>query len=91
LPAPDPILILQDRAQFLNSLVEVATICNWPKKRIEELRDYVYNEMVRIDNLLYDVFEATDDKEEAKRLWHEEMESLRYWLSLVLEVKIKYI
>jgi len=88
---PDPVFILQQRADFLNSIMYVAGLCNWPKKRVEELQAYVLEELIRIDNGLYDAFELPDNHLAAYALWEREMEKFRRWLELVLGVKIKYV
>lgn len=87
----DVVSILQQRTDFLEGVANVAKDCNWPDDKIQDLLDYLTKQLVDIDNLLYDTYEETRDKEVAFVLWESQMEGLRYWLSMILGIKIKYI
>lgn len=87
----DPVSVLEQRLEFLQGLVEIATLCNWTEKEILDLTDYIHNELIRIDNLTFDVYEQSEDEDEAYSVWDSEMEDLRHWLSLVLGIKIRYV
>lgn len=87
----DTVAVLEQRLDFLESIVEVATQCNWAPDTIQELRDYLLEEVIKIDNLMFDVYEQTEDPKLAYLIWDGHMEDLRHWLSLILGVKIKYI
>ncbi len=83
--------ILQQRVDFLEGIAEVARDCNWPDEEIQRLLEYLTGELIDIDNLLYDVYEQTFNKEVAFLVWESRMENLRHWLSLILGIKIKYV
>jgi len=83
--------ILQQRVDFLEGLADVAKDCNWTDTEVQGLLDYLVEELVEIDNLLYDTYEQTGDKELAFIIWESRMEDLRHWLGLILGIKIKYI
>ncbi len=83
--------ILQQRVDFLTGLADVAKDCNWSDSEVQGLLDYLIEELIEIDNLLYDTYEQTGDKELAFILWESRMEDLRHWLGLILGIKIKYI
>ncbi len=87
----DAISVLQQRVDFLNGIGDVAKDCNWGDDETQELLDYLTNQLIEIDNLLYDTYENTDDKRIAFIAWESRMEELRHWLSMVLGIKIKYI
>ncbi len=83
--------ILQQRVEFLEGIADVAKDCNWTDEETQELLDHLIEELVDIDNLLYDVYEQTLNKEVAFLVWENRMEDLRHWLSLILGIKIKYV
>lgn len=87
----DVVSVLQQRVDFLSGIADVAKDCNWGDDETQELLDYLTNQLVEIDNLLYDTYEETSDKRVAFVLWENRMEELRHWLSMVLGIKIKYI
>ena len=95
--APNPVVVLEQRAIFLASIVEVARLCNWSSKDIQRLKNRVHGRLINIDNGRYDLIERAEEEgdeygeEGADALWHAAMEVLRKDLSLVLGVKIKYI
>jgi len=83
--------ILQQRVDFLEGVGEVAKDCNWTDEEVQGLLDYLIEELIDIDNLLYDVYEQTENKDTAFLVWENHMEDLRHWLSLILGIKIKYV
>ena len=83
--------ILQQRVDFLEGIAEVARDCNWTDEEIQGLLEHLTKELIDIDNLLYDVYEQTFNKEVAFLVWESRMENLRHWLSLILGIKIKYV
>lgn len=83
--------ILEQRVDFLEGIGTVAKDCNWSDTQIQGLLDYLVEELITIDNLLYDVYEQTDDQYVAFIVWENRMEDLRHWLSLILGIKIKYV
>ena len=83
--------VLEQRLEFLESVLETAVLCNWVLKDREDLAEYVLSELVIIDNVMFDTFEETGDRELSYLKWEGHMEELRHWLTLILEVKIKYI
>ncbi len=87
----DTVSVLEQRLEFLEGVTEIATECNWAPEQIRELHDYLLEEVIKIDNLLFDVCEETDDPELARLVWEGHMEDLRHWLGLVLGIKIKFI
>ena len=87
----DTVAILEQRLEFLESISDVATTCNWSPDKIQELHDYLLDEVIKIDNLMFDTYEETDDPELAYLTWEGHMEDLRHWLSLVLGIKIKFV
>ncbi len=87
----DTVAVLEQRLEFLEGVMDIATSCNWSSKKIQELHDYLLDEVIKIDNLLFDVYEETDNPKLAYLTWESHMEDLRYWLSLVLGIKIKFI
>lgn len=70
---------------------EIVRLCNWPEKDIQDLKDHLWYEVVRIDNILYETYENTQDHRLAYIKWEEQMEDLRRWLSLITGIRIKYI
>lgn len=97
--APNPVAVLAQRVVFLNSIVEVAQLCNWSSKDIQTLRDHVHDRLIEIDNIRYDLIEWGDNSEDdeeftelkANYVWYALMEQLRKDLSLILGVKVKYV
>ena len=83
--------ILQQRVDFLEGIAEVAKDCNWPDEEVEGLLEHLTAELIDIDNLLYDVYEQTLNKDIALLSWENRMENLRHWLSMILGIKIKYV
>ena len=83
--------ILQQRVDFLEGIADVAKDCNWADEKVQELLDHLVEELIDIDNLLYDVYEQTWNREVAFLAWESRMEDLRHWLSLILGIKIKYV
>ena len=79
------------RAEFVEGIIEIANLCNWPKKKIDDLQILLLEELAYIDNLMYDVYETTENQKTALLVWEGHMEDLRRWLSLILGVKIKFV
>lgn len=87
----DPVSILEQRRDFLEGIIEVARLSNWSERAIEGLRDYLWEELVDIDNAMFDVYEKTGNKLPAYLTWEARMEDLRRWLSLIFGIKIQYV
>jgi hypothetical protein len=87
----DTVSILEHRLGFLEGISEIATQCNWAPGQIQELHDYLLDEVIKIDNLMFDTYEETEDPELAYLIWEAHMEDLRRWLGLILGIKIKYV
>jgi len=87
----DTVSVLEQRLEFLDCITEVATNCNWPSEKVQELHDYLLDEVIKIDNLLFDVYEETQDGKLAYLIWEGHMEDLRRWLGLILGIRIKFI
>ncbi len=87
----DPVSILEQRLEFLKGITDIAALCNWPPEEIGYLHDHLLEEVIKIDNLLFDTYESTDDPELAYFTWEAHMEDLRYNLGLILGIKIKFI
>ena len=87
----DTVSILEQRLEFLEDVKEIATLCNWSPEKIEELHDYLLDEVIKIDNILFNVYTETEDSELAYIVWEGHMEDLRRWLGLILGIKIKYV
>jgi hypothetical protein len=87
----DPVSVLEQRVDFLESIKRIAELCNWSKTDTDDLKVYVNNRLITIDNILFDVYEKTGDYILGCSIWEDNMENLRHWLSLVFGVKIKYI
>lgn len=83
--------VLEQRIDFLDGITEVAKDCNWSNRKISELLDYLIQELIDIDNFLYDIYEETENRYLAFLTWENQMEDLRHWLSLILGIRIKYI
>ncbi|MBD3260335.1 MAG: hypothetical protein GF334_01435 [Candidatus Altiarchaeales archaeon] len=79
------------RAEFIQGIMEVARLCNWPEKQAEELRSLLLEELASIDNFMYEVYESTEQRDVAFAVYEAQMENLRRWLSLMLGIKIKYV
>jgi hypothetical protein len=71
--------------------MEVASSCNWPPEQVQELYDHLLAEVIKIDNLLFDTYEETDDAQLAQFVWEGHMEDLRRWLGLILGIRIKFV
>ncbi len=87
----DPVAILEQRLGFLEGITEVAKFCNWTDAQVQELRDYLLAQIIDIDNLMYETYNETEDRDLAFAIWEGHMEDLRHWLSMVLGVRIKYV
>lgn len=87
----DVVSVLEQRLEFLEGIAETAALCNWTPERIQELHDYLLDEVIKIDNLLFDTYEETDDPKLAYLVWEAHMEDLRHWLGLILGIKIKFV
>lgn len=87
----DTVSVLEQRLEFLESITEVATNCNWPPEKIQELHDYLLDEVIKIDNLMFDTYAETEDPELAYLIWEGHMEDLRRWLGLILGIRIKFV
>lgn len=87
----DTVSLLEQRIEFLEGIKDTASLCNWPDEQIEEFSIWVLKEVIRIDNLLFDTYEATENRELSAILWNDNMEDLRHWLTLIFGVKIKFI
>jgi hypothetical protein len=85
------VAVLEQRLEFLEGIIDVATNCNWAPAQVKELHDYLLDEVIKIDNLMFDIYEDTEDPDLAYLIWEGHMEDLRHWLSLVLGIKIKFI
>ncbi len=86
-----PVQQLAMRAEFISGIMEIAQLCNWPKRQSEELQDLLLEELAYIDNLMYEVYETTEKQAVAFAVWEAHMEDLRRWLSLILGIKIRYV
>lgn len=87
----DPVLVLEQRIDFVEGIKNTAAMCNWKKKDVVELSHYINDQLIYIDNVLHTTYEETNDYELAEKAWEIHMEDLRRWLSLILGIKIKYI
>lgn len=87
----NPVSQLESRAEFVEGIMQVAELCNWPEEQAEDLRGLLLEELTYIDNLMYDVYEATEDQRTAFLVWEAHMEDLRRWLSLILGIKLKFV
>ena len=86
----DPVYQLEMRLEFIHGVLEVGFLCNFNKKRLEEIQEILLEELSFVDNHMYEVFEQTGDREIAVDVWEEGMEGIRRWLSLITGIKIKY-
>lgn len=87
----DTVSVLERRLEFLTGVAEVAAMCNWDPGRISELYSHLLDEVIKIDNLMFDVFEETQNPQLAYLVWEGHMEDLRHWLGLILGVRIRFI
>lgn len=87
----NPVQQLEMRAEFLSSILNVVGLCNWELSKIEDLQKFLLEELCYIDNLMYEIYERTENQELAFSVWEAHMEDLRRWLSLILGIKIKYV
>ncbi len=87
----DAVAVLEQRLEFLEGTAKVAELCNWPPDQIQELYDYLLEEIIRIDNLMFEICEDTEDPELAYLTREHHMEDLRHWLELILGIKIKFV
>ena len=79
------------RLEFMQGILEIGWLCNFPKEKLEEIQGILWEELTYIDNLMYDVYEQTENVDIAFVVWNAYMETLRRWLTLMTGVKIKYI
>ncbi len=86
-----PVEVLEQRLEFLENILEIATLCNWTVGDMQDLKNYVLHELITADNIMFDTFEEIGNRELAYLRWEGHMEELRHWLALILEVKIKYV
>lgn len=87
----DTISVLEQRLEFLEGITEIAITCNWSSENICALQDHLLDEVIKIDNLMFDVYEETEDPKLAYLVWEGHMEDLRRWLGLILGIKIKFV
>jgi len=87
----DTVGILEQRLEFLEGMRETAKLCDWPDEKVEEFIEMLLLEVIRIDNLLFDTYEATENRMLAVGVWNASMEELRHWLMLILGIKVKFI
>ena len=81
--------VLEDRLGFLESVQEIAQLCNWSPAQVEELHYYLLDEIIRIDNIMFDIHDETGSIQFAYNVWERHVEELRRWLCLVLGVKLR--
>ncbi len=91
MPEIDAVAVLEQRLEFLEGTAKVAEMCNWPPDQIQELYDHLLEEVIRIDNLMFDIRENTGDPQVAYLARESHMEDLRHWLELILGIKIKFV
>ncbi len=87
----DTVSLLQQRLEFLEGVKETASLCNWSDEKIEDLGLLLLKEVIRIDNLMFDTYEATKNRDLSVEMWEQNMEDLRHWLTLILGIKVKFI
>jgi hypothetical protein len=87
----DTVSVLEQRLEFLKGITETALMCNWSPGRVAELHHHLLDEVIRIDNLMFDVYEETRSPELAYLVWEGHMEDLRHWLGLILGIKIRFV
>ncbi len=87
----DTVSLLQQRLEFLEGVKETARLCNWSDEKIEDLGLLLLKEVIRIDNLMFDTYEATKNRDLSVEMWEQNMEDLRHWLTLILGIKVKFI
>lgn len=86
-----PIYTLQQRHEFLEGVRELTRLCDWTEEEASVLLEQVWQELVGIDNTTFDTLIKTGNQEAAHLVWEKGMEETRYWLSLILGIKIKFI
>ncbi len=87
----DTVTILEQRLGFLEGMKDTAKLCDWSDADVEDLGAVLLQEVIRIDNLMFDTFEATENQVLAVSTWEDSMEELRHWLTLILGIKVKFI
>ena len=87
----DPVDTLQRRQDFINEVCELASLCNWQEEEIRGLSYQLWEELVKVDNTALVSMMETLDQERSHEVWERGMEGIRYWLGLVLGIKIKYV
>ena len=87
----DTVGILEQRVEFLENIRGVAIQCGWLPSEVQELHEYLLAEVIKIDNLMFDIHEETDNPHLAYLVWQGHMEDLRHWLTLILGIKIEFI
>ncbi len=83
--------VLEQRLEFLEGIKDIVIQCNWSSRDVQDLYDCVLEEVIKIDNLMFYVYEETKDPNIACLLWERRVEELRYWLQLIIGVKVKFI
>jgi len=91
MPIGDPALTLIQREAFLQDTLEIARLCHWNEKQLKGLKSYIWQKLVEVDNKIIDVLEQSNDEIEALNIWTEGMEEIRYSVSLMLGIKIRYL
>ena len=87
----DPVETLRHRQEFIEGVCELARLCNWGDSQIQELGKQLWEELVQVDNDTLSKMGEGEDDEEAYRVWEVGMEKIRYWLTLILGIRIKYV
>ena len=77
-----PVHQLQMRLEFMQGVLEVGLLCNFSKEKLEEIQDILLEELAYVDNLMYEVYEQTGEREVAFAVGNASMEKSSRWLSL---------
>ena len=87
----DAVETLQHRLEFIDTACELARLCDWKEKEVAELAEQLWDELVQVDTAALRKMDEGTDEAEAYQVWEEGMENIRYWLALVLGIKIRFV
>jgi hypothetical protein len=79
------------RLEFIQGVLEIGALCNFTQEQLDEIQGLLLEELAHIDNLMYDVYLQTGQRDVAFAVSEACMEKLRRWLSLITGIKVKYV
>lgn len=86
-----PVQVLKQRKRFLENIINIALDQERDELFVRDFKHRLHKKLIDIDNLVFDIYETTKNKDEALRYWEREIEQLRVWISTELKIDIEYV